>query len=221
MVTKADIPALLRPFGSAASFAQVARMMLRYGWIGLSFDVAPTLSWATPWSRGSSTAFGSDAVPVLFEAALATLVQERGRVLGAVIDTTHGTAADRSPEASCLRRAGSMEHDLRRTLFPEAARPRSLRALTASPRMGPRPAPGLALPLLSLQAEPGSDAVVGHDEVGRERGSLPAHRARPAKPGLLASEADGRRFVNEADSYHDFVSAMLRGGPDGHGFRRI
>jgi succinate dehydrogenase/fumarate reductase flavoprotein subunit len=31
-----------------------------------------------------------------------------------------------------------------------------------------------------------------------------------AKPGLLAVDGSGRRFVNEADSYHDFVAAMLR-----------
>ena len=31
-----------------------------------------------------------------------------------------------------------------------------------------------------------------------------------AKPGLLAVNKSGRRFVNEANSYHDFVAAMLR-----------
>jgi succinate dehydrogenase/fumarate reductase flavoprotein subunit len=31
-----------------------------------------------------------------------------------------------------------------------------------------------------------------------------------AKPGLLAVDASGRRFVNEANSYHDFVQGMLR-----------
>ena len=30
-----------------------------------------------------------------------------------------------------------------------------------------------------------------------------------AKPGLIAVDADGARFVNESASYHDFVSAML------------
>jgi hypothetical protein len=31
-----------------------------------------------------------------------------------------------------------------------------------------------------------------------------------AKPGLIAVNRDGRRFVNESDSYHDFAEAMLR-----------
>ena len=31
-----------------------------------------------------------------------------------------------------------------------------------------------------------------------------------AKPGLIAVNKDGRRFVNESDSYHDFVEGMFR-----------
>jgi hypothetical protein len=31
-----------------------------------------------------------------------------------------------------------------------------------------------------------------------------------AKPGLIAVDATGRRFVNEGVSYHEFVRAMLR-----------
>ncbi len=31
-----------------------------------------------------------------------------------------------------------------------------------------------------------------------------------AKPGVIAVNSSGRRFVNEANSYHDFVEAMLR-----------
>ena len=35
-----------------------------------------------------------------------------------------------------------------------------------------------------------------------------------AKPGVIAVNASGRRFVNEALSYHEFVRAMLRDGND-------
>ena len=33
-----------------------------------------------------------------------------------------------------------------------------------------------------------------------------------AKPGVIAINGAGRRFVNEAVSYHEFVRAMLRDG---------
>ena len=42
------------------------------------------------------------------------------------------------------------------------------------------------------------------------RGSIPHLVLDRAKPGLIAVNAAGRRFVNEAASYHDFVVAMLR-----------
>jgi succinate dehydrogenase/fumarate reductase flavoprotein subunit len=41
------------------------------------------------------------------------------------------------------------------------------------------------------------------------------HIVDRGKPGLIAVLADGRRFVNEADGYHDFVSAMVAAVPPG------
>jgi succinate dehydrogenase/fumarate reductase flavoprotein subunit len=41
------------------------------------------------------------------------------------------------------------------------------------------------------------------------------HLVERAKPGLIAVTADGRRFVNEADPYHDFVQALLAATPAG------
>jgi succinate dehydrogenase/fumarate reductase flavoprotein subunit len=35
------------------------------------------------------------------------------------------------------------------------------------------------------------------------------------KPGIIGVLADGRRFVNEADGYHDYVSAMMKAIPPG------
>src|SRR5262249_49266604 len=42
------------------------------------------------------------------------------------------------------------------------------------------------------------------------RGAFPHLSLDRAKPGLVAVNAAGRRFVNEALSYHDFVLAMYR-----------
>ena len=41
------------------------------------------------------------------------------------------------------------------------------------------------------------------------------HLVERAKPGIIAVTPDGRRFVNEADSYYDFVSALLAATPAG------
>lgn len=42
-----------------------------------------------------------------------------------------------------------------------------------------------------------------------------AHLIERAKPGLIALNAAGQRFGNEADSYHDFMQALLRATPPG------
>ena len=41
------------------------------------------------------------------------------------------------------------------------------------------------------------------------------HLVERAKPGFIAVDARGRRFVNEADSYHDFMAALFRTTPAG------
>jgi hypothetical protein len=41
------------------------------------------------------------------------------------------------------------------------------------------------------------------------------HIIERGKPGVIAVRADGRRFVNEANGYHDYVRALLAATPDG------
>ncbi|WP_446731628.1 FAD-dependent oxidoreductase [Pseudomonas sp. OTU5201] len=41
------------------------------------------------------------------------------------------------------------------------------------------------------------------------------HLMERAKPGFIAVRSDGRRFTNEADSYHDFMNALFRATPAG------
>lgn len=62
-----------------------------------------------------------------------------------------------------------------------------------------------AAALAPVSLVPRSDGTVAH---------FP-HLIERAKPGLIAVMADGRRFVNEADSYHDFMSALLAATPAG------
>ncbi|KAF1311886.1 FAD-binding dehydrogenase [Pseudomonas sp. SG-MS2] len=41
------------------------------------------------------------------------------------------------------------------------------------------------------------------------------HLIDRAKPGFIAVRSDGRRFVNEADCYHDFMNALFAATPEG------
>jgi succinate dehydrogenase/fumarate reductase flavoprotein subunit len=62
-----------------------------------------------------------------------------------------------------------------------------------------------AAALAPVSLVPRADGSVGH---------FP-HLIERAKPGLIAVRCNGRRFVNEADSYHDFMRGLLAATPAG------
>lgn len=49
---------------------------------------------------------------------------------------------------------------------------------------------------------------------GAAEGLYP-HFVDRGKPGVIAVRSDGKRFVNEGDSYHDFVSGLFKATPSG------
>jgi succinate dehydrogenase/fumarate reductase flavoprotein subunit len=64
---------------------------------------------------------------------------------------------------------------------------------------------------------PNAAAWVPVSRVPRKDGSWGVfpHFIDRAKPGLIAVRPDGKRFVNEANSYHDFVQALFAATPPG------
>lgn len=61
--------------------------------------------------------------------------------------------------------------------------------------------------------EPGAWAPVSLVPIGNRIARFP-HLVERAKPGFIAVGPDGRRFVNEANSYHDFMKALFKAHPD-------
>jgi succinate dehydrogenase/fumarate reductase flavoprotein subunit len=152
-------------------------------------------------------------VEILFSADVEGLVVEGDRVRGVTI--RHG-ARDRVIEArrGVVLATGGFSHDalLRRRFFPPAAGAVSaanpagtgdgLRLATAS---------GAALNLDATSPAYWAPASLFRRADG-SRGVFPHTVTDRAKPGVIAVNAAGRRFVNEALSYHEFVLAMLRDG---------
>lgn len=62
-----------------------------------------------------------------------------------------------------------------------------------------------------------SVALAAVSRVRRPDGSMAnfPHLVERAKPGIIAVTAQGRRFVSEADSYHDFMRALIADTPEG------
>ena len=146
------------------------------------------------------------------------LIIEQGRVAGALFNAPHGPCAIRARRAVILA-TGGFPHDALRqqTLFAH------VRAGTAHASAAPVENNGAGL-RLGEQAggQVRADLV---DAAAWAPVSLPPrrdggvgrypHLIDRAKPGLIAVTADGRRFVNEAGPYHDFMRALFAATPTG------
>ncbi|UCP00633.1 FAD-dependent oxidoreductase [Metapseudomonas lalkuanensis] len=64
-------------------------------------------------------------------------------------------------------------------------------------------------------SSPAAWAPVSRVPRGDGRFSGFPHLMERAKPGFIAVTRNGRRFTNEADSYHDFMNALFRATPAG------
>jgi hypothetical protein len=116
------------------------------------------------------------------------LIARRGVVLAA-----GGVPADK-PLAQCVLPFAK----LHRTVAPQSSDGDGVRlGLSAGGRLaGNNVGPAHLSPVSIMRNADGSETVFPHLILDRQ------------KPGLIAVGRDGRRFVNEACSYHDFVLAM-------------
>jgi len=145
-----------------------------------------------------------------------------GRVVGAVADSPHGPLRIEAA-AGVVLAAGGFPQDVarRRELFPRVPTGREHWPLA------PQSADGSGISLGEsvgghLRTDVASPAAwcpvsLVPYRVGKV-GTFP-HIMDRAKPGSIGVLRNGRRFVNEANGYHDYVSAMIAATPEGEPVR--
>ena len=212
MVGKVDIERLLGRYQSMENFVHSARLVLRY------------LADRMRHARGTRLVMGDalvaqlyyslkkNQVPVMFGTAFKELVVEAGRVTGAIVSTDSGSVRIGARKGVVLATGGFAHNPRFRTIFmPDPppihsmAVPENLgEGVEAAERAGARldagraQRGGLWSPVSLTRRKDGSTGLYPHILLDR------------AKPGLIAVNGVGRRFVNEGASYHDFVEAMYR-----------
>ncbi|MBS0340392.1 MAG: FAD-dependent oxidoreductase [Proteobacteria bacterium] len=213
MAGKEDIPRLVGRFRSVRNFAHSAGLFLRY-----------VIDRASGYGRGTRLVMGNALVarlfaslrdrrvPILFETRLVEILKAGGSVTGAVIQTRQRLERIHA-RYGVVMATGGLAHDraMRHAHLPQ---PVPLHSLACPSNQGD----GLRLGQMA-------GGTIG-DVAGSSGGfwtpsSVTRLRGRPwgglfphlsldrAKPGLIAVNSEGRRFVNEAVSYHDFVLAMF------------
>lgn len=143
------------------------------------------------------------------------LIREDGAVRGAVVARPSGEDTVRAVRGVVLAAGGFPQDVARRSrLFPRGEEHWSLAPESADGdgiRLGEAAGGAFDDSLASPVAWCPVSLVPYRDG----RTGVHPHIIDRGKPGLIAVLADGRRFVNEADGYHDFVSAMVAAAPDG------
>ncbi len=211
MVGKDDIPRLIGRFKSAANFIYSAKLFFRF------------LSDRVKYPRGTRIVMGNalvarlfyslrkNKVPLQFDTVIREILREGGRVVGAEVECRGKTLRIRARRGVVLATGGfAQDEGFRKAFMPQPTPAHSLACdgdtgdgLTLGRSIGAKidgdqhRGGAFWTPVSVTRHAPGRKGLFPHLSLDR------------AKPGLIAVNAAGRRFVNEGASYHDFVEAMF------------
>lgn len=206
MVGKPDIPVLTGALHSAANFLAAARLVARYAADRLRFARGTRLVMGNALVARLFHSLRRRGVPVVFESPLLELVREGGRVTGAVVNGETILAR----KGVVLATGGLGRNAGLRSRFMQA--PVRDRTLTCASNAGDGVSAALRIDA-AIEANGSGGLWTPASATWHRGGGLFPHLILDrAKPGLIAVDRAGRRFVNEACSYHDFVEAMFASG---------
>ena len=202
---------------SVKSAAVVARLLARFG-RDLAVHRRPMrlTNGNALVGRLAKSAFDRQ-IPLWTNAPCTDLILDEGRVIGAIVERD-GTPVRITARRGVVLAAGGFPNDIarRRAMFRHAP--------TGTEHWSPAP-PGNTGDGLRLAERagavvedtyPNAAAWVPVSLVPRAdgtKGPFP-HFVDRSKPGVIAVTRHGTRFVNEANSYHDFIQAMVAATPD-------
>ncbi len=206
MVGKDDIPILLKPFASGANFVAAMKLLLRHGADRLRFKRGTRLVMGNALVARLFYSLRTRNVPIAYDTRLVELTKDGGRVKGAVVEIGGKPQTIRARRGVILATGGFAPNEKLRAEFMKGlpvAHSNAFEGASGDGFSAARVA-GAAVddkhtsPAFYFPSSLHKDTIYPHILLDR------------AKPGLIAVNKDGRRFVNESDSYHDFAEAMLR-----------
>ncbi|MDO9504289.1 FAD-binding protein [Hydrogenophaga sp.] len=210
MVNKSDVRALVRRYRSWPDFVHSVKLVARHAADRMRYPRGTRLVMGNALVARLFHSLRSAGVDLRFGWKLAELDMKDGRAVGARFAVA-GVSRTVSGRAGVVLATGGVGHSeaLRRELGPAGLAFRSLAAdsvagegLLAARRAGA---------VLEQHRENFFWQPVSQvPRAGGSPGLFPHLFLDRAKPGLIAVNGRGERFVNEASSYHHFVEGMLR-----------
>jgi len=220
MVDRPDIPHFRKTGRSSLSAARVARLVARYGWQRLFADRGTSLYLGNALAARLLHSLLRQNVELALDTEVAGLINDSGKVAGVTLARVrNGEAGRRDIRAGrgvVLATGGfSQDPQMRARYLPDGAGNLSAACSSITGdglRLGMLAGGGMCeqnadnafwTPVSRFTRQDGSQGVFPHTVTDR------------GKPGVIAVNRSGRRFTNEAQSYHEFVRAMFRGDNDG------
>ena len=213
MVGKADVPKLVGRFESAGNFMHAIKLLTRFLMDRLRYPRGTRLVMGNALVARLYLSLRRRQVPVKFNASLTDLVVDDGRVAGAVFDLNGERETIRARKGVVLATGGYAHNAALRRSFMPAPTPMESMAIPGNQGEGISAAKKVGA--LTVPENHGSGAFwtpvsrTTRGGSGKWGGLFPHLSLDRAKPGLIAVNSAGRRFVNEAVSYHHFVEAMF------------
>ncbi len=208
MVARPDIPHFRRAFRSSRSAAVVASYLLRHGYQRLRHGRGTRLVLGNALAARLLFSLRRAGVEIRSEVRVLALTRNaEGRVSGVELEEGTALAARRG----VVLATGGFGHAAgrRATALPAALADNSA---TAPGALGDGIALAEALGAAFRSAAEGNAFLAPVSRFRRGDGSqavFPHTVTDRAKPGLIAVDDEGRRFANEALSYHRFALALL------------
>jgi len=210
MVGPDEIPAFVRPLASAAHFKRVVRRVARHALDRLKYGRGAQVSNGNALVARMMHSLRVHGAGIRVDAPLKELIRSGDRVEGAIV-ASGGRELRVHARLGVVLATGGFPHDqaLRREFSPSFAHDYSM-AFEGNTGDGQRAArsvgavvdtelsnPCLWTPSSLLKERDGKSVPVIYGYLDRGR------------PGIIAVDPEGRRFVNESNSYHDIVAALF------------
>ncbi|MEI6573058.1 MAG: FAD-binding protein [Alphaproteobacteria bacterium] len=212
MVGREDLPQFFTMTKKLSSARHVSKLLLRYAKDRLSYARGTRLSNGNALIGMLARSAFDRGVKLMLKTPVVELTTHAGRVSGAIVNAPEGRMTIHARKGLVLACGGfPANEELRARYYNHVIGGKNHRTVAPAENTGDglKLASLMNVALVEGQAQPA--AWVPISLVPQSDGTtLPfPHFIDRGKAGYIAVDKRGRRFVNEAMSYHDFVPAMV------------
>lgn len=208
MVNRNELDSLLNPFSSFSNFKTTLKVVLPYFKDRLKYSRGTRLVMGNALVGRLYASLLKQSVPIWFNTEVKSLIFEMGKVIGATI-FVDGKQIDVLASKGVVLATGGIGNNekIRKQIFPTQVKDSFAPVTHQADGIELAVSIGAAIANEESPALwfPTSKVVVKNKEY-----LWPHIILDRAKPGLLAIDQNGQRFVNESNSYHDFCTAQLK-----------